>query len=540
MPGKFAIDFGTTNTVVARWNDAVAAAETVRLEGLSVPPTPGGAFTVPTQLYVRDARAGDVLAGHQVRSAGYNIRSDPRYFTAFKRPLVSEIQGLSRELDGAPVGFSDAGRLFLGAVIRQLEAQKLSPDELVVTLPVDSFERYTQWLEGALEALELSALHVVDESTAAALGYEVAGSESLVLVFDFGGGTLDVSLVRLGLLSGDEVGTVVRDKRGRKGRGAAPAPNRNARVIAKAGQVLGGDDIDAWIVEDVLARHQTPVSAVKGIYNQLKATAEEVKVRLSSEQQAEFSVFDPDEIRTFSHTYTRSELEDVLEKRGFYRRIQECIRKVLRQAEGAGITEESIQSVLLVGGTSLIPSVQRAVGQNFEPAKIKLHKPFEAVAHGALRVAVGTQIEDHIYHSYGVRHLNPITRRHEYEPFLRGGSKYPLDKPLEQVLAAAHPNQRAIELVIGEITEDSTVREVIIEDGRIVTNERAGMVRRVVPLNDKEGARTVAVLDPPGVPGVDRIKVYFNVDRKRTLRITVEDLLSKKKLLEDVRVIELR
>src|SRR5581483_7581287 len=120
----------------------------------------------------------------------------------------------------------------------------------------------------------------------------------------------------------------------------------------------------------------------------------------------------------------------------------------------------------------------------------------------------------------GVRHLNPITRRHEYEPFLRSGTRYPLEKPIEQVFAAAHPNQRAIELAIGELTEDNRVREVVIEDGRIITGDSTATVRKVVPLNDREGARTVAVLDPPGVPGVDRIRVFFNVDRKRTLRIT--------------------
>jgi hypothetical protein len=65
-------------------------------------------------------------------------------------------------------------------------------------------------------------------------------------------------------------------------------------------------------------------------------------------------------------------------------------------------------------------------------------------------------------------------------------------------------------------------------------------LRRIVALNDEDGARTVAHLDPPGRAGEDRVKVVFNVDHNRTLRVTVSDLQSGRLLLRDAAVVELR
>ena len=65
-------------------------------------------------------------------------------------------------------------------------------------------------------------------------------------------------------------------------------------------------------------------------------------------------------------------------------------------------------------------------------------------------------------------------------------------------------------------------------------------MRRVIPLNDEDGSRTVAYLDPPGKAGEDRVEVIFDVDHNRTLRVTVTDLLTNRVLLHNVPVVELR
>jgi molecular chaperone DnaK (HSP70) len=169
------------------------------------------------------------------------------------------------------------------------------------------------------------------------------------------------------------------------------------------------------------------------------------------------------------------------------------------------------------------------------------HKPFEAVAHGALGLAVGLGVDDFLYHSYSVRHLSPITNRHEWEEIIPAGTRYPLEEPVKITLTASRDGQEALELVIGEV-EDSAggIAEVMFGDRAILMVEGGLELRRVVPLNDQDGSRTVAYLDPPGRANEDRVEVAFDVDKNRMLRVTVTDLLARKHLLRSTPVVELR
>jgi hypothetical protein len=81
--------------------------------------------------------------------------------------------------------------------------------------------------------------------------------------------------------------------------------------------------------------------------------------------------------------------------------------------------------------------------------------------------------------------------------------------------------------------------EVYFDGDRLITRCLTGGVKDVRALNDRDGARSIAKLEPAGYPGNDRIKVKFNVDRDRQLRITVEDLLTNQTLLIDRVVAEL-
>ncbi|NJO51395.1 MAG: Hsp70 family protein, partial [Leptolyngbyaceae cyanobacterium RM2_2_4] len=88
----YAIDFGTSNTVIARWNAATQQPETLALIDLSFrlgknPPL------IPSLVYVEDAASGKVLAGQTVRDRGLDLSSDPRFFRNFKRGIGAEIQG---------------------------------------------------------------------------------------------------------------------------------------------------------------------------------------------------------------------------------------------------------------------------------------------------------------------------------------------------------------------------------------------------------------------------------------------------------------
>jgi molecular chaperone DnaK (HSP70) len=193
---SYAIDFGTSNTVITRWNSATGQPETLSLPGLSLQLSQNPPL-VPSLLYVEEASQGKVIVGQAVRDKGLDLAKNPRFFRSFKRGIGAEIQGFLPELDGKTISFEQVGQWFLTQIIEQLEP---SPDtvveSLILTVPVDSFEAYRHWLSGVCQALPVEQVRMLDEPTAAALGYGVAEGDTL-LVVDFGGGTLDLSLVQL-------------------------------------------------------------------------------------------------------------------------------------------------------------------------------------------------------------------------------------------------------------------------------------------------------------------------------------------------------
>jgi molecular chaperone DnaK (HSP70) len=546
---RVAVDFGTTNTIVAVWREATNAPETLSLPGLCAPSTGPLPPLIPSLLYVCNGASKEVIAGYPVRAEGYDVQGDQRFFASFKRGIAAHSGPLARNLDGVEWDDAQAGSAFLSAVLSAVLQHEGGPiDELVLTVPVQSFERYLKWLRNEMLAASVTGnghierVRIVDESTAAALGYEVRMPGELVLVFDFGGGTLDVSLVRMPIAE-EARGVVLELGQVASGESHLPAGDEytEARVIAKAGRVLGGDDIDHWLLDDLLARNNVDRSQIGSAYSQLKLAVEAAKIRLSEHESAEFSVFDPDTYRTYRANFTRTQLEDILDRHDFYSTIQKTLDKVLRSARTRGIYPEDIGAVLLVGGTSQIPSVRRMVRTQFGSERVFEHKPFEAVAHGALGLAVGLGLDDFLYHSYGVRHLSPITGRHEWEEIIPAGTRYPLAEPVKLILAASRDGQEAIELVIGEVEEGASgTTEVMFGDRAILMVEGSWELRQVVALNDEDGSRTVAHLDPPGKAGDDRIEVIFEVDQNRTLLVTVTDLLSKKVLLRRTPVVELR
>lgn len=105
------------------------------------------------------------------------------------------MQGFTPALDGVEVGFERVGLWFIRRLIAALRDQGESPDDVVFTVPVNSFELYRQWLLAGCSELEAARIQLLDESTAAALGYGLENGQT-VLVIDFGGGTLDLSLVQ--------------------------------------------------------------------------------------------------------------------------------------------------------------------------------------------------------------------------------------------------------------------------------------------------------------------------------------------------------
>ena len=525
-----AIDFGTSNTVVARWNPARQQPETLKLPGLSLisaqnPPL------IPSLLYVEDAAENKVILGQQVRDKGFDLSTDSRFFRNFKRGIGTPIQGFMPELEGKIITFEQVGQWFIEQIVRSIRELPLSVDSLVFTVPVDSFEAYRNWLGKVSQSLQVEKVRMLDEPTAAALGYGLADRENL-LVIDFGGGTLDLSLVRLDNKAGKKpLGFILKwgekllaDSEGQKA--------KVARVLAKAGQNLGGSDIDNWLVDYFVK--------TKGLVKSPITTrlAERLKIQLSLVEKATEVYFDDENFEAYQLELERAELESILAEHQFFDNLDECMNQVLQQARRQGLEIADIDAVLLVGGTVQIPAVQRWVEQYFDKAKIKCDRPFEAIAQGALQLSQGIEVKDFLYHSYGIRYWNRRENCHSWHNLIKSGQSYPMSEPVELVLGASVENQPSIELIIGELGAETGGTEIYFDGDRLITKQLACQTS-VQPLNDKDGARSIAQLSPPGYPGSDRVKILFRVDGERFLRITVQDLLANQTLLEDKPVVQL-
>jgi molecular chaperone DnaK (HSP70) len=495
----YAIDFGTSNTVITRWNAATGKAETLSVPGLSQviaqnPPL------IPSLLYVENAATDRTLIGQAVRDRGLDVATDARFFRNFKRGLGQPILGFQPEMDGRSIGPEQIGTWYLTQIIEQVKQTDPGILESVVfTVPVDSFEVYRLWLGQVCETCGLNQVRLLDEPTAAALGYGIV-DEALLLVIDFGGGTLDLSLVR------------------RSHSLAAPSAKPTGFLLK-------------WGKKNF---HETQGLAINPLTIRL---VERLKINLSRQPQAQEVVFDDETFETVELNLTRDRFDDILRNRQFFNRLDASLNQVIQQAKRQGVEIGDISAVLLVGGTSQIPAVQTWAAQHFDASKIRSDRPFEAIAQGALQLGQGVDVQDFLYHGYGIRYWDRRLNAHNWHPIIKTGQPYPMKTPIELNLSASLANQPSIELILGELSETQT--EVYFDGDRILMQDIATNQTQVQPLNDQDGSRSIAVLDPLGDPGRDRIKVQFQVDKKRFLRITVDDLLTARTIVDDEAVVQL-
>lgn len=251
----------------------------------------------------------------------------------------------------------------------------------VVTVPAyfDDAQRQATRDAGRLAGLEV--VRIVGEPTAAALAYGVGlragagvrgGGAQTVVVYDLGGGTFDVSVLRL-------------TPAGEGGLGADCF-----QVLATAGDTrLGGDDIDALLLElfqrEIGARAGGAVAFPPGTLRALRDLAERVKIRLSSDEHAAVAI----DVETgagggalrYERTVTREELETLV--RPLVDRTLASCRRALRDARRAGAGEDPVSCVVLVGGSTRIPLVRRAVAAFFGLEPYTALDPDLVVALGA-------------------------------------------------------------------------------------------------------------------------------------------------------------
>ena len=507
------IDFGTSNTVICTTDAITQQPRTLKFDSLSR--RFNEVSVIPSQVFVKSQN--NLIFGEPVRAQRLGFSQPQRFFQAFKRDLAADFVPPARVLDDVNYSAEAISELFLQEIWSHVK-QQLEPSKVIFTVPVGAFERYLHWFNGLGEKLDIPELQIVDESTAAALGYAVKRPGSLVLVVDFGGGTLDLSLVRT--VKSNSQSSSVR-----------------AEVIAKSDAFVGGIDIDNWIVEDYLRKTSSSREVVGEVgYQNLLEIAETLKMKLSTDNEAKEAWFDDENFMSHELQLNRDEFADILENRQLLEQLRQTLDEVLAIALSKGIGKADIAQVLLVGGSCQIQAVQQLIISYFGKQKVKLDKPFEAVAHGGLALNEMVEIDDYLRHSYAIRLWEPHSKNYSYMTLIEKGTNYlgdndkkaRISEPL--ILQAAIEGQKEIRLDIGEIAEMSQAEVTYDSEGRMTSSH---LVKQETyrSLDTQHQQVCIAHLEPRGELGIDRVSVQFGVNEQRMLVATVRDLLTGKTLV---------
>ena len=540
MSGRLGIDFGTSNTVIAVWDEARREGAPLHipdfgciLDASSFPTSPGAhalqnaVSVIPSVIhYAADGRR---WIGDQVRQK--NLSCSERTFSLIKRYIANR-SPVKRRLDGQVISHFDAGRDFLSAVLLfAVEELKVGDEEVALTVPVEAYEHYVDWLTGVLEAAGLRRFRLIDEPSAAALGYGAHIQPGHVyLIFDFGGGTLDVAVA---LIEEED----------------ASHSGRRCRVLGKAGKELGGSTIDTWLMQEVLRRHRLADTDedIRRLSSELLGECRAAKEKLSSVEQAEVSVMNPQTGAVLSAEFSRSQFEELLDQHEAFNQIDQTIRRALNATRERGYSEEHIQSVLMVGGSSLIPAVQKTVQRIFGKDLVKLERPLDAVARGAAAFVAGVDFYDHIQHDYAIRWVNPQKGDYDYRVIVKRGTPYPTREPVVRMtVKAAHAGQTELGIAIFEIGE---ARARDAGQPMELVFDPTGAARMVHVSPDEaerrthfwinEHSPTFLRANPPAQRGEQRFAVEFGIDGNKRLLITARDLKTDQVTHRDYPVVKL-
>ena len=353
MARAVGIDLGTTNSAIAV------------LEGgePTIIPNAEGGRTTPS--VVAFSKSGEILVGEIAkRQAVTNV---DRTISSVKRHMGTD---WTTEIDGKKYTAQEISARVLMKLKADAEAYLGEPvTEAVITVPAYFNDAQRQATKDAGQIAGLKVERIVNEPTAAALAYglEKGKEDELILVFDLGGGTFDVSLLEVGK-DDDGFSTI--------------------QVRATSGDNhLGGDDWDQrivnWLIDQVKAKTGADLSKDAVALQRLKEAAEQAKKELSSATSTNISLqylsMTADGPIHLDETLTRAKFEELTSD--LLERTKKPFRDVMAEA---GVTVSEIDHVVLVGGSTRMPAVTEVVKEltgGREPNKGV--NPDEVVAVGA-------------------------------------------------------------------------------------------------------------------------------------------------------------
>jgi len=478
------IDLGTTNSVVAVMEGG---------EPVVITNSEGGRTTPSVVAFTKD---GNRLVGQVAKRQAVTNPENTLY--SIKRFMGRKFDEVSDEIKQVPYKVEKAGN---GDVRITAEGKQYSPPEVaamilqklkqsaedylgskveqaVITVPAYFNDAQRQATKDAGKIAGLEVLRIVNEPTAAALAYGLdKKKDETIAVFDFGGGTFDISILEVG-------------------EGVVEVKSTNGDTH------LGGDDVDevlvGWIIDEFKKDQGIDLHNDKMALQRLKEAAEKAKVELSSAMETEinlpFITADASGPKHLVMKLTRAKFEALVEP--VLKRLMPPVEQAIKDAN---LSAKDIQEVVLVGGSTRIPKVQEMVKGFFGKESNKSVNPDEVVALGAAVQAgvLGGEKTDILLLDVTPLSLGIETLGGVATPMIQKNTTIPTRK--SEVFSTASDNQTSVEV-------------------HVLQGERP------MASDNKTLGKFHLVGIPPAPRGVPQVEVTFDIDANGIVNVSAKDI----------------